>query len=119
MLITGLLVTYDDLKDRKQFVTFDGTTSSTKVITCGVPQGSILGPLLFLIYINDLSTVCKHLMSILFADDTNMFKNGKDLKILQGIINKELERVSIWLKVNKLSLNIKKTHFMLFSNKRK
>ena len=106
------------LHGREQFVTYNGTPSKTKIITCGVPQGSILGPLLFLIYINDLSKLCKELMSILFADDTNMFKNGKDLNHLQNVINCELQSVSTWLKVNKLSLNIKKTHFMVFSNKR-
>ena len=105
------------LKNRKQFVTYNGVSSDTKLITCGVPQGSILGPLLFLIYINDLSLVCDRLISILFADDTNMFMSSKDVHSLQTVINQELILVSKWLKVNKLSLNIKKTHFMIFSNK--
>ena len=105
------------LKNRKQFVTYNGVSSDTKLITCGVPQGSILGPLLFLIYINDLSLVCDRLISILFADDTNMFMSSKDVHSLQTVINQELTLVSKWLKVNKLSLNIKKTHFMIFSNK--
>ena len=98
------------LKNRKQFVTYNGVSSDTKLITCGVPQGSILGPLLFFIYIDDLSLVCDRLLSILFADDTNMFMSSKDVHSLQTVINQELTLVSKWLKGNKLSLNIKKNY---------
>ena len=68
------------LSNRKQYVTYNGISSFTKTVKCGVPQGSILGPLLFLIYINDLCYVCKHTFPILFADDTNLFSSGKKLK---------------------------------------
>ena len=105
------------LSDRSQFVTYNGTKSSKKSIKCGVPQGSILGPLLFLVYINDLSNVCKHTMAILFADDTNLFKKGKNIEIMQREVHEELQNIAVWLQVNKLSLHIKKTHFMLFCNK--
>ena len=88
-------------------------------ITCGVPQGSILGPLLFLLYINDLGNICSSTTSILFADDTNIFKMGNNLKQMEDELNSELSKISIWLKANKLSLNIGKTHFMVFSNKRR
>ena len=80
------------LSGRKQYVTYNGTTSSTKNLQCGVPQGSILGPLLFIIYINDLVNVCKNLMAILFADDTNVFKTGKDILYMQDVINSELQK---------------------------
>ena len=96
------------LSDRCQYVTYNGQESSKKAINCGVPQGSILGPLLFIIYINDLSNVCNHMMSLLFADDTNLFVSGKDVIKLQQEVEMDLNKISEWLKINKLSLNIKK-----------
>ena len=107
------------LFSRKQYVTYNGISSHTKTVSCGVPQRSILGPLLFLIYINDLSNVCKYSTPILYADDTNRFLNGMDLNEMENAINTDLKQVSLWLKVNKLSLNVKKTHFIVFTNKRK
>ena len=106
------------LSDRKQYVTYNGVSSPVNNITCGVPQGSILGPLLFLLYINDLGCVSSSIASILFADDTNLFKTGNDLNKMQEELNCELSKISQWLKVNKLSLNIGKTHFVVFTNKK-
>ena len=103
---------------RKQYVTYNGISSGTKTINCGVPQGSILGPLLFLIYINDLCSACNFTTPVLFADDTNLFSSGTDLPAMANNINYELEQISLWLKVNKLSLNVKKTHYMVFTNKK-
>ena len=105
------------LTNRRQFVSYNGYKSEERVITCGVPQGSILGPLLFLIYINDLSKICQHTMPFLFADDTNLNHHHKDPITLQDEINADLKKISEWLKVNRLSLNIKKTHFMIFTNR--
>ena len=104
------------LCDRNQFVSYNGFKSSERTITCGVPQGSILGPLLFLIYINDLSNNCKFARPFLFADDTNLFHHSKDPQNLQEELNYDLENISEWLKANRLSLNIKKTHYMVFTN---
>ena len=99
-------------------ITYNGICSSTKDVKCGVPQGSILGPMLFLMYINDLCSIYKYTTPILFADDTNLFSSGKDLKVIENRANDELSNISEWLKVNKLSLNINKTHYMIFSQKK-
>jgi len=103
------------LTNRKQFVEYNGYKSSLTDIVCGVPQGSILGPLLFLFYINDLPSVSNQLSSLMFADDTNMFTEHRDLEYLNNMINNELIKIVEWLAVNKLSLNVKKTHVMLFT----
>ena len=107
------------LSNRKQYVTYNGNKSKTEKINCGVPQGSILGPLLFLIYINDLSTVSGASMSILFADDTNMFFTGKNPQKMATVINEELTKVQEWLQCNKSSLNVLKTHYIIFTSRNK
>ena len=100
------------LSNRQQFVSINNVESSRLNIKCGVPQGSILGPLLFLIYINDIVNSSTVLDFVLFADDTNIVSSHTNLNELIGTINAELTKVSSWFKCNKLSLNISKTHFM-------
>lgn len=102
------------LSDRSQYVLYDGEESDIKPITCGVPQGSILGPLLFLIFINDFANASKTLYYVLFADDTNVFLAGKDIHVLVDQIQSELLKLSIWLQANKLTLNLDKTQYMVF-----
>ena len=80
------------LSNRKQFVTYNGVSSPVNRITCGVPQGSILGPLLFLLYINDLGNICSSTTSILFADDTSIFKMGNNLKEMEDELNSEFSK---------------------------
>ena len=89
-----------------------------KQITHGVPQGSILGPLLFILYINDFSKSSDLLFSILFADDTSVFIEGTAYKSIIKDMNRELEKVDKWLKSNKLTINILKTHYMMFHRTR-
>ena len=81
------------LKDRKQYVSVNGHTSKDVKVTCGVPQGSVLGPLLFLVYINDLPTVSKILTFYLFADDTNICYESSNTFDLQKKINIELKKL--------------------------
>ena len=107
------------LTGRKQIVKYKSVQSQSLTITCGVPQGSVLGPLLFLIYMNDVSRCSKKLSFILFADDTNLFYSHKNVDILYNTMNQELKNITSWLSCNKLSLNVKKTHFMVFKTKRK
>ena len=105
------------LSNRQQSVIYNGYESEPKVMRCGVPQGSILGPMLFLLYINDLTNVSSFFMPILFADDTNLFCTGTDLKNMIRQVNEELAKIYAWVNANKLSLNIDKTNFRLFMPK--
>ena len=109
----------DYLKNRQQFVSLDDTGSKYMSVNCGVPQGSILGPLLFLLYINDIVNVSNLLIPLLYADDTNIFMTGTNLLDTTRKMNTELSKIVVWLKANKLSLNANKTHYMLFTGRRK
>lgn len=103
------------LYGRWQAVSFDGIRSDFLQVECGVPQGSIMGPLLFLIYINDLDKALTVARLALYADDTNIFLSGYELQDMEMTFNAELARLHDWFKTNRLSLNTSKTHAMLFT----
>ena len=87
----------------------NGFASSTSSIACGVPQGSVLRPLLFLLYINDLHVATKHCKVHHFAEDTNLLTIKKSLKRLNKLLNIDLKNLTNWLNANKISLNVSKT----------
>ena len=104
---------------RQQFVQFNEVCSTTQTIKCGVPQGSILGPLFFILYINDLPNASKLTQPFLFADDTSIFYSHSDLNKLHSTLNDELRNFDVWLKCNKLSVNLQKTNYIIFKSRQK
>ena len=111
------------MHNRQQYVEIENIKSTTETITTGVPQGSILGPLLFLIYINDLALASTKFSPIMYADDTTLlstlqnFKSNHSSNSLSYNINAELTKITQWLAVNRLSLNAKNTKMMIFHSK--
>ena len=109
----SLSLLHNYLTDRCQYVEYNGHRSNTLPISTGIPQGSVLGPLLFLIYINDLPMVSDIFNMMMYADDTTIYCNI-DQNVSDKVINMELSKVSQWLAANKFSLNVAKTKFMVF-----
>ena len=105
------------LSEREQFVYINGAESSKQKILCGVPQGSVLGPLLFLIFINDLPNATE-LLTLLFADDTTFQISGVNVDLLYEKANFELEKAAEWFKSNKLTLNVKKNKIYVVHRKK-
>jgi len=109
----------DYLHNRKQYVYYNLCNSTYKNISCGVPQGSILGPLLFILYVNDIINTTTVLKFVLFADDTTITYSHTDILSKFDLINKELQEVNNWFKANKLSVNASKTNYMLLGTRQK
>jgi len=103
---------------RKQYVGISESKSMMSIVDKGVPQGSVLGPILFLIYINDMRSCSERLCFVHYADDTTVFCSGSDMGELSRNVNAELVKLYEWLKCNRLSLNIDKTTFMIFSDRK-
>ena len=106
------------LKNRKQYIDYENTNSVLSEIICGVPQGSILGPKLFILYVNDICNVSDILQFVIFADDTNIYYSHPDLSTLYKSVTSELSKLYTWFLINKLSLNLDKTNYILFTNKK-
>ena len=100
--------------NRTQFVQYNKFSSARIAIQCGVPQGSILGPLFFILYINDLPNASHLVKPLLFADDTSICYASSDPIVLATVLNEALLNISTWMKANKLSVNIDKTNYIIF-----
>ncbi len=103
------------LSDRKQFVCIKGNNSNNVTMKIGVPQGSVLGPILFLIYINDLP-LCNKLKNLLFADDTTLLASGKNINALFALVNAEFYNVVTYFRKNGLAIHPNKTKYIIFTN---
>ena len=103
------------LSDRRCFVNYKSAASTHAFISTGIPQGSILGPILFLIYINDLPTHVSNFQSTLFADDTTICSSDSDFTTLITRTNTELTKLEDWMTANRLTINANKTEMLLFS----
>ena len=107
------------LTDRQQIVCINEKLSSKLTVDCGVPQGSVLGPILFLLYINDIANSLLKSKCLLFADDTSLFHSSKNIQQLESTLNNDLNNIQEWLLCNKLSLNVSKSSCVTFSPKQK
>ena len=107
------------LSNRQQCTSIDGVHSELMRVTVGVPQGSILGPLLFIAFINDMPDVLSKSKVVLYADDTAVMYNSNSRDDIEDVLNKELALVAEWMHVNKLTVNASKTKVMLFGSQRK
>jgi len=101
-------------RERFQTTQIETKISKNEEVVCGVPQGSVLGPLLFLLCINDISASSSKFEFFLFADDTNLLYKDKSLPLLESVVNEKLINVCDWLLANKLTLNAKKSNYVIF-----
>ena len=113
---TPLALLKNYLTDRKQFVFCNSYSSAMNMITKGVPQKSMLGPLLFLVYINDIVNCSSKFRFVLYADDTNLLLSDRNIPSLHENLISEFDKVLQWLNCNKLMLNVNKTKLMFFQN---
>ena len=107
------------LFDRNQTCPLGDMMSTSWRVKCGIPQGSILGPFFFLIYINYLAECLNHTTPRLFADNTNLTVAGDSIQEIESNMNSDLAHINQWLLANKLSLNVVKTEFLLIGTAKK
>ena len=115
LLMMMMMMFKSYLQNRKHYCVVHDVKSTVETIRCGVPQGSVLGPLLFLIYVNDIANVLQDNKLKLFADDTNLFLSSRSFHELEATANDCLSKMNDWFLANKLSLNVDKICYMLFS----
>ena len=101
------------MTNREQFCHWDGANSSRDILKCGIPQGSCLGPLLFLLYVNDFENCLEYMTPNMYADDTCVTIASENLDDLITNVKNELENISNWMRINKLSLNASKSEFLV------
>ena len=106
----------DYLENRTQSTFAYNLTSEVLPQTCGVPQSSVLGPTLYLIYINDVKYVLDHVSHLLYADDTALYLRGQNLDVLENKLQSDLNKFSLWCKQNELTVNVKKTKYVLYGS---
>ena len=106
------------LSNRKQYVSIKNCSSSMSNITLGVPQGLVLGPVFFLMYIHGMYRSSNQMRFVYFADDTTVYASDSDINNVHSTVNRELVGVDNWLKANRLSLNVSKTSHMIISNQK-
>ena len=107
------------LDSRSQYVQYNHANSAFRNVNCGVSQGSIIGPLFFIVFMNDIFYASELLFNVLYADDTSIFLSHKDLQTLVQSMNNEMKHISLRLKANKLTLNSEKTYYMVFHRGRR
>ena len=105
------------MSDRNQCLSINGYESGLAALNCGIAQGSVLGLLLFLLYINDLNQAIKFCKVLHFADDTNLLCLSNSIKKMNKLVNADLKHLVNWLNANKISLNVKKTEMVIFKSK--
>ena len=105
------------LTEREQFVRYKCVDSKVLTIPCGVPQGSVLEPLLFILYSNDIPHSLTYCKAIMFADDTTVYLSGENITELFSNMNHDLTQLNDWFRANKLSLNVSKTNYVIFKKK--
>ena len=103
--------------EREQFVIYKCVDSKVLIILCGVPQGSVLGPLLFILYWNDIPHSLTYCKAIMFADDTTVYLSGENITELFSNMNHDLAQLNDWFRANKLSLNVSKPNYVIFKKK--
>ena len=107
------------LTSRTQYCRINGQLSDPLTVINGIPQGSALGPLLFLIYINDVPKCLEHTITNMFADDTQIEASSDNVSVITDKLNHDLENVSAWLSANKLTLNKTKMEYMIIGSNKK